>query len=132
MNAESVAKATGARVSGADGAAVDFSIVGTDSRSVKPGQLFVALHGERFDGNLRRIDLFGGHSEDRNDTLNWIGGKSPDWFNDAFARSGGSVLLRRRKAGSAISSVGASSLTAALTEADSAAKAPTASGMPAI
>jgi len=51
VNAEFVAQATGARVSGADGAAVDFSIVGTDSRSVKPGQLFVALHGERFDGN---------------------------------------------------------------------------------
>ncbi|MBA4107713.1 MAG: hypothetical protein C0485_18425 [Pirellula sp.] len=43
--------------------------------------------------NLRRIDLFGGHSEDWNDTLNWIGGKSPEWFNDAFARSGGSVRI---------------------------------------
>jgi len=38
-------------VSGAGGAAVDFPIVGTDSRTVQPGQLFVALHGERFDGN---------------------------------------------------------------------------------
>ncbi|HET9063481.1 MAG TPA: UDP-N-acetylmuramoyl-tripeptide--D-alanyl-D-alanine ligase [Candidatus Binatia bacterium] len=60
MNAEFVAQATGARVSGADGAAVDFSIVGTDSRSVEPGQLFVALHGERFDGNDFIEDVIAG------------------------------------------------------------------------
>lgn len=51
MNVEFVAKATGARVSGAGQQAVEFPLVGTDSRTVTPGQLFVALHGERFDGN---------------------------------------------------------------------------------
>ena len=43
--------------------------------------------------NLRRIDLFGGHSEDWQDTLNWIGGKAPEWYNDAFARNGESVRI---------------------------------------
>ena len=51
MNVEFVAKAVGARPSGAGGLTVEFPLVGTDSRSVKAGQLFVALHGERFDGN---------------------------------------------------------------------------------
>jgi UDP-N-acetylmuramoyl-tripeptide--D-alanyl-D-alanine ligase len=51
VNVELVAKATGARVIGAGEGAPDFAVVGTDSRTVKPGQLFVALHGERFDGN---------------------------------------------------------------------------------
>lgn len=60
MNAEFVAKATSARVSGAGGAAVDFPVVGTDSRGVKPGQLFVALHGERFDGNDFIEDVIAG------------------------------------------------------------------------
>src|SRR5690606_29353131 len=36
------------RVSGAPG---DFSAVSTDSRSIKPGELFLALRGERFDGH---------------------------------------------------------------------------------
>ncbi|ATE58885.1 UDP-N-acetylmuramoyl-tripeptide--D-alanyl-D-alanine ligase [Thauera sinica] len=43
------------RVLGAHGAralgAVRFDTVGTDSRSLAPGQLFVALRGERFDGH---------------------------------------------------------------------------------
>ncbi len=43
--------------------------------------------------NLRRIDLLGAHSNDWNDTLNWIGGKAPEWFNDTFVRNGGSVRL---------------------------------------
>jgi len=38
----------GGRVAGAD---VEFDTVGTDSREVAPGQLFVALRGERFDGH---------------------------------------------------------------------------------
>lgn len=36
------------RVSGTPG---DFSAVSTDSRSIKPGELFLALRGERFDGH---------------------------------------------------------------------------------
>jgi len=51
VNVEFVAKAIGARVSGIGETAVEFPFVGTDSRTVRPGQLFVALHGERFDGN---------------------------------------------------------------------------------
>jgi len=51
VNVEFVAKATGARVSGAAAPGIEFAAVHTDSRTVKPGQLFVALHGERFDGN---------------------------------------------------------------------------------
>jgi UDP-N-acetylmuramoyl-tripeptide--D-alanyl-D-alanine ligase len=37
-----------ARVSGAP---TDFSAVSTDSRSIKPGELFLALRGEKFDGH---------------------------------------------------------------------------------
>lgn len=33
------------------GAPVDFSSVSTDSRSIKPGELFLALRGEHFDGH---------------------------------------------------------------------------------
>jgi hypothetical protein len=43
--------------------------------------------------NLRRIDLLGGHSEDWNDTLNWLGGKTPEWFNDTFVRDHKSVRI---------------------------------------
>ena len=43
-----VAKATQAKLIGADG---EFTSVGTDSRNVLPGQLFVALKGEHFDGH---------------------------------------------------------------------------------
>lgn len=44
-----IALATGGRISGhADG---EVSAISTDSRSVAPGELFVALRGERFDGH---------------------------------------------------------------------------------
>jgi UDP-N-acetylmuramoyl-tripeptide--D-alanyl-D-alanine ligase len=43
---------TSGRTSGIDaGANVRFSGVSTDSRSLKPGELFVALRGDRFDGH---------------------------------------------------------------------------------
>lgn len=42
------AAALGAKTSGADAA---FASVGTDSRTAGPGELFVALKGERFDGH---------------------------------------------------------------------------------
>ena len=35
-----------------DGAAAPATLrIGTDTRSIEPGDTFVALHGERFDGN---------------------------------------------------------------------------------
>jgi UDP-N-acetylmuramoyl-tripeptide--D-alanyl-D-alanine ligase len=34
-----------------NGTPADFSLVSTDSRSIKPGELFLALRGERFDGH---------------------------------------------------------------------------------
>jgi len=43
--------------------------------------------------NLRRIDLLGAHSDDWNDTLNWIGGAVPQWYSDVFVRNGGSVRI---------------------------------------
>jgi UDP-N-acetylmuramoyl-tripeptide--D-alanyl-D-alanine ligase len=43
-----VAAATGGRLAGADAAIAGVS---TDSRTIEPGMLFVALAGERFDGN---------------------------------------------------------------------------------
>jgi UDP-N-acetylmuramoyl-tripeptide--D-alanyl-D-alanine ligase len=43
-----VAAATGGRLVGGD---AGFAGVSTDSRTVEPGQLFVALRGERFDGH---------------------------------------------------------------------------------
>jgi UDP-N-acetylmuramoyl-tripeptide--D-alanyl-D-alanine ligase len=48
MSLHEAASATAARTSGAD---VRFSGVSTDSRSIKAGELFVALRGERFDGH---------------------------------------------------------------------------------
>jgi UDP-N-acetylmuramoyl-tripeptide--D-alanyl-D-alanine ligase len=51
MNVAFVAKAVGTQPRGTVAPEADFSLVGTDSRTVKAGQLFVALHGERFDGN---------------------------------------------------------------------------------
>ena len=48
MDLNEVARATGGR---AHGAGVRFSGVTTDSRRVAAGDLFVALRGERFDGN---------------------------------------------------------------------------------
>ncbi len=51
MNAEWVARSLARpRPSGAT-ARIEFSRVGTDSRAVRPGELFVALRGDRFDGN---------------------------------------------------------------------------------
>lgn len=46
----SVAQATGGKISG-DGTDVLLGKVSTDSRSVEPGQIFVALEGDRFDGH---------------------------------------------------------------------------------
>ena len=48
MTLEEAAGATGGRVHGEN---VRFSSVGTDSRAIDVGQLFVALKGERFDGH---------------------------------------------------------------------------------
>ncbi len=48
MRASEAAQVLGAPLIGAD---VDFQGVSTDSRSVAPGQLFIALQGENFDGN---------------------------------------------------------------------------------
>jgi UDP-N-acetylmuramoyl-tripeptide--D-alanyl-D-alanine ligase len=52
MSLAEAANAIGARVRGAD---VRFESVSTDSRTLSPGALFVALSGERFDGH-RFID----------------------------------------------------------------------------
>ena len=48
MNLLTAAQAVGGRVQGAD---VTFTRVVTDSRALQPGDLFVALAGERFDGH---------------------------------------------------------------------------------
>jgi UDP-N-acetylmuramoyl-tripeptide--D-alanyl-D-alanine ligase len=48
MTLEQAAQALGATVIGGD---VRFESVSTDSRSIERGALFVALHGERFDGH---------------------------------------------------------------------------------
>ncbi|HVB47113.1 MAG TPA: UDP-N-acetylmuramoyl-tripeptide--D-alanyl-D-alanine ligase [Burkholderiales bacterium] len=48
MSLDEAAQALGAQLAGAD---VGFSGVSTDSRSLRSGELFVALRGERFDGH---------------------------------------------------------------------------------
>jgi UDP-N-acetylmuramoyl-tripeptide--D-alanyl-D-alanine ligase len=48
MALAAAAQALGARVIGAD---ASFTSVSTDTRTITPGALFVALHGERFDGH---------------------------------------------------------------------------------
>ena len=48
MDLAAAALAIGARMSGPD---VAFTSVGSDSRGIAPGELFVALAGERFDGH---------------------------------------------------------------------------------
>jgi UDP-N-acetylmuramoyl-tripeptide--D-alanyl-D-alanine ligase len=48
MQLSEAAAATGARLRGAD---IAFDSVGTDTRTLAPGALFVALKGERFDGH---------------------------------------------------------------------------------
>jgi UDP-N-acetylmuramoyl-tripeptide--D-alanyl-D-alanine ligase len=48
MTVSEAAAAVGGRVEGAD---VRFTGVGTDTRTIRPGDLFVALRGERFDGH---------------------------------------------------------------------------------
>jgi UDP-N-acetylmuramoyl-tripeptide--D-alanyl-D-alanine ligase len=57
MSLGEAAVATGARVLGSD---ARFDSVSTDSRTLAPGALFVALRGERFDGH-RFIDAAAGH-----------------------------------------------------------------------
>ncbi len=51
MRALSLAELTGPLQATLHGADVSVDSVSTDSRSVEPGQLFVALRGERFDGH---------------------------------------------------------------------------------
>lgn len=46
---EEIARATGGEIIGSD--ALEVTGVSTDSRAVKPGELFVPLRGERFDGH---------------------------------------------------------------------------------
>ncbi|HUX90949.1 MAG TPA: UDP-N-acetylmuramoyl-tripeptide--D-alanyl-D-alanine ligase [Gallionellaceae bacterium] len=48
MPLSQVAQVLGGELVGQD---VEFSAVSTDSRSISPGDLFVALHGEKFDGS---------------------------------------------------------------------------------
>jgi UDP-N-acetylmuramoyl-tripeptide--D-alanyl-D-alanine ligase len=48
MRLSQAAQALDARVTGED---VEFTAVNTDSRSIQRGDLFIALHGERFDGH---------------------------------------------------------------------------------
>ena len=48
MKLSELASAVGGELRGAD---VEYASVGTDSRHVEQGQLFVALKGARFDGN---------------------------------------------------------------------------------
>ena len=48
MRLSEAARALNARQTGAD---VEFTAVNTDSRAIRPGDLFVALKGERFDGH---------------------------------------------------------------------------------
>ncbi|MCL4800678.1 MAG: UDP-N-acetylmuramoyl-tripeptide--D-alanyl-D-alanine ligase [Burkholderiales bacterium] len=48
MTVAEAARAIGARVAGAD---ARFTAVSTDTRTLEPGALFVALRGERFDGH---------------------------------------------------------------------------------
>ena len=48
MHLAEAAQALGAKVKGAD---VEFTSVSTDTRTLRPGALFVALRGERFDGH---------------------------------------------------------------------------------
>ena len=45
-----IAQFAGASLSSGDGTTV-INNVGTDSRTIKPGELFVALRGENFDGH---------------------------------------------------------------------------------
>ena len=56
MDLQAAARATGGRV---EGAPAFFSGVTTDSRAITPGDLFVALKGERFDGHEYVQQAFG-------------------------------------------------------------------------
>jgi UDP-N-acetylmuramoyl-tripeptide--D-alanyl-D-alanine ligase len=51
LNLSQTAQAIGGQQHGRPGHAGDFTSVGSDSRAVMPGMLFVALKGERFDGH---------------------------------------------------------------------------------
>jgi UDP-N-acetylmuramoyl-tripeptide--D-alanyl-D-alanine ligase len=51
LTIDRIAAAVGGRVSGA-GPGTTFTGVSTDSRTIKPGELFVALTGEKFDGHV--------------------------------------------------------------------------------
>ncbi len=56
LTSHEAARLIGARVSGPD---VAFDAVVTDSRSIRPGQCFVAIRGERFDGHAFVADVLG-------------------------------------------------------------------------
>ena len=52
LNLNITAELLNATLSGADGrGGLEFTSVATDSRAIQPGQLFVALRGDRFDGH---------------------------------------------------------------------------------
>lgn len=63
-----VAADLNARVIGAD---VAFSAVGTDSRTIAAGQLFVALTGPRFDGHDYLVDVAAKGQSPRWSSVRW-------------------------------------------------------------
>ena len=48
--------------------------VSTDSRSIKPGELFFALRGERFDGHRFVTEAVPRNGDDRRPGLDWVRG----------------------------------------------------------
>ena len=67
MRLSEAAQALAGRVQGRD---IEFAGVSTDTRTLKPGDLFVALRGERYDGHRfldrsKRRGRRGGHGGSR-------------------------------------------------------------------
>ncbi len=54
---EHLEKWTGGKLTGPEGRLISVPSISTDSRSVKPGEVFVALKGENFDGNEYVFDV---------------------------------------------------------------------------